>query len=44
MQKKNQKREHQTWRGLYPRVTKTKKEKLESTERKHRKDLRREEF
>lgn len=28
-----------TWRGLYPRKTKTKKEKIESSERKHRKDL-----
>lgn len=31
-----------TWRGLYPRKTKTKKEKIESSERKHRKDLARE--
>ena len=31
-----------TWRGLYPRKTKTKKEKIESIEKKHKKDYREE--
>lgn len=31
-----------TWRGLYPRKTKTKKEKVRANERKHKKDFARE--